>query len=214
MLPGKESFSFASELRLIGYNGGAGSTALKTVQSKGLTVTPSRTFVAIPELDEDLAPLSDNLEQSIELPAARQPPSQASRSLSHTLTRSLLRASASSLHQGDGAAMSSADRANGTPRNKVLLKASGLVTPRVSHVMLNGAEPDVLVRLDCDTSQSSTDVDRGTEDALSVPPTSSPTYKRTIPEQGEFFSSNFCGFQPHCVHGCVHLNRCSRDVPA
>ena len=143
---------------------------------------PSRPFVAIPELDEDPTPLAAGMQLSVELPAAKQPPSEASRSLAHTLTRSLLRVSASSLHGGDGAQPSPPVDASASPGDFGSHKASGMTTPRVSHVMLNGAEPDVLVRLDCDTSQSSTDVDGGPDDAC-MPSAVSPSLKRAPSKQ-------------------------------
>lgn len=163
----------------------AGSIAVKVLHSKTHATVPSRPFVAIPELDEDPAPVTENLELSIELPAAKQPPSETSRSLAHTLTRSLLRASTSSLHQGDGPSVAAAGGVCTSPRDVGALKAGGMVTPRVSHVMLNGVEPDVLVRLDCDTSQSSTDVEKGAEDAASVPTACSPTCRRATPLHGK-----------------------------
>lgn len=163
----------------------AGAIALKALHSKTHTVVPSRPFVAIPELDEDPAPVTEDMELSIELPAAKQPPSETSRSLANTLTRSLLRASTSSLHQGDGMSAAVADGVCMSPRDVVSLKASGVVTPRVSHVMLHGVEPDVLLRLDCDTSQSSTDVEKGAEDAVPVPTACSPSYRRATPSHGK-----------------------------
>lgn len=165
----------------------AGSVSLKALPGKTTVVVPSRPFVAIPELDEDPVPVAEDMQLSADLPPAKQPPSEASRSLAHTLTRSLLQASASSLRKGEGAPSSPKLGSCPAAGDAALHKSSGMTTPRVSHVMLNGAEPDVLVRLDCDTSQSSTDVERGPDDS-SVPPAISPSVKHTSAKQSASFA--------------------------